>query len=66
MIPGEFIVVGAIAVGITAPVAFTIESLHPPVDMTRYEIRKDCVLTEGVVVPTCLFDSVSGHAVGAI
>mgnify|MGYP005723002451 CR=1 FL=1 len=63
MIPGEFLVATAVAVGITVPVATVIEVTHPPVDMARYEMRVDCEVGD-VVLERCLFDVEKGEVLG--
>ena len=63
MIPAEFLIVSAMTVGITVPIATVIEASHPPADMTRYEMRRDCV--EGkTIIDVCLFDTGKNEVVG--
>lgn len=63
MIPGEMLLAGAVAVGITIPVATVIEVSHPPADMDRYVMMTDCEVGGGVL-PTCLVDSKTGEILG--
>ena len=62
--PGQFVLLSALTLGISAPVVYTIEAMHPPADMSKYEIKKNCVITDGVMVKSCLVDTESGFALG--
>lgn len=64
MFQGEFIVASAIAVGIVVPIGTLIEVTHPPADLARYEIRSNCVISEGVEIPRCMYDTKLEQVVG--